>query len=778
MATLSFGAGLLLERMSGTRMATALLAPSGLALLIVVAGLTTLTSTTAPLTTPLAVGLSVAGLVTGLPRARGTVHAPAAAVAAFLAVGAPVLLTGAATFAGYIVLDDTATFLAIGDRVLDEGRSLAGLAPSSYEAVLDAYAAHGYPIGSMLPPAIGHQLTGQDLAWLYQPYLALLAAMLALALFVLLERLVPSPLARAGMAALGAQPALLYGYAQWGGIKELTAAALLPLIAVHAARLGPGRRTIPAAVAVAALLGVLSVGALVLAVVALAPALWPWRRAVALAAITIALALPALTGVVGLLEVNVPQVLTADTELGNLLRPLRFAQILGVWPAGDFRRDPSPLWPVVPLLLAAGATALVGVAWAVRRRAWDVLAYVASAFLGACALVAFGSPWGAGKGLAIASPALLSASLLGCAWLYARRRGLAIGLAATIAAGVLWSNALAYRETSLAPRDRLAELEHIGERFGGQGPALMTEYEPYGVRHFLRRLDAEGVSELRRRRVPLRDGRTLAKGAYADLDAIRPAAVLAYRTLVLRRSPFREPPARPVRTGLEWEVVRRVAAAGARNGPPRAAGSGRRCPAGRRAGVRRRPAPRPARVAADRVACAEPRCWSGSRDSASGVAHRRLGLCVSERVRAPQTAPLRFSLRPLSRVGGWLGARPDRAPRRRAAGRVDGARVEPGRPVPAARFERRECGTARRRAAGQRAAPQPWSQGAVHWPRAARSRAARDGVRVLRPRLRGSRAVRSPLGLDRRDRLAVIPTARSCRSRRSRVRARGGGQPG
>ena len=429
---------------------------------------------------------------------------------------------------------------------------------------------HGYPVGSMLPLAIGHQLTGQDLAWLYQPYLALLAGMLALALFVLLERLVPSPLARAGMAALGAQPALLYGYAQWGGIKELAAAALLPLIAVHAARLEPGRRTIPAAVAVAALLGVLSVGAMVLAAVALAPALWPWRRAVALGAITIALALPALTGAVGLLEANAPQTLTAGTELGNLARPLRFAQVLGVWPAGDFRRDPSPLWPVVPLLFAAGATALVGVAWAVRRRAWDVLAYVASAFLGACALVAFGSPWAAGKGLAIASPALLSGSLLGCAWLYARRRGLAVGLAAAIAAGVLWSNVLAYRETSLAPRDRLAELEHIGERFGGQGPALMTEYEPYGVRHFLRRLDAEGASELRRRLVPLRDGRTLAKGAYADLDAIRPAAVLAYRTLVLRRSPAASrPPAQYARvwSGKWYDVWQRPALARAAGEP-------------------------------------------------------------------------------------------------------------------------------------------------------------------------------------------------------------------
>jgi hypothetical protein len=90
----------------------------------------------------------------------------------------------------------------------------------------------------------------------------------------------------------------------------------------------------------------------------------------------------------------------------------------------------------------------------------------------------------------------------------------------------------------------------------------MTEYEPYGVRHFLRRLDAEGASELRRRAVPLRDGRLLEKGEYADLDAFDPAAVLAYRTLVMRRSPAesRPPPQySPVWKGRWYEVWQRPA---------------------------------------------------------------------------------------------------------------------------------------------------------------------------------------------------------------------------
>ena len=52
------------------------------------------------------------------------------------AYAAPTVFSGQATFAGYIKLDDTATYLAMLDRVMTHGRSLAGLGPSTYEATL------------------------------------------------------------------------------------------------------------------------------------------------------------------------------------------------------------------------------------------------------------------------------------------------------------------------------------------------------------------------------------------------------------------------------------------------------------------------------------------------------------------------------------------------------------------------------------------------------------------------------------------------------------------
>src|SRR5207244_7220418 len=111
-------------------------------------------------------------------------------VAVFAVFAAPIVLSGTATFAGYIRLDDTSTFLAMTDRALEHGRGLAGLPPSSYEAALAINLGHGYPIGSLLPLGVGARLTGIDPAWLFQPCIALLGAALALAVYGLTARIV------------------------------------------------------------------------------------------------------------------------------------------------------------------------------------------------------------------------------------------------------------------------------------------------------------------------------------------------------------------------------------------------------------------------------------------------------------------------------------------------------------------------------------------------------------------------------------------------------------
>ena len=175
---------------------------------------------------------------------RGKLAGARLAVAVFAVYAAPIVLSGEATWAGYITLDDTSTWLAMTDRVLEHGRSLDGLAPSSYEAALDSYLDQsGYPVGAFLPLGVAGELLGTDIAWLFQPTIAFAAAMLALGLYALAGQLVRSRWLSAGAAFVAAQPALLFGYAMWSGIKEVTAAALVALAAALLPDRGPRARS-------------------------------------------------------------------------------------------------------------------------------------------------------------------------------------------------------------------------------------------------------------------------------------------------------------------------------------------------------------------------------------------------------------------------------------------------------------------------------------------------------------------------------------------------------
>ena len=574
LAGLSFGCGQLLELAAGAKLPRPLRVPVGLTVVVLAAQFATLTDATAELAGPLVVVLAVAGFVLAPPwRTRLEGWAWAAAGGVFAVFAAPIVLSGRATFGGYIKLDDTATYLAMTDRVMQHGRSLVGLAPSTYEATLATTLAIGYPTGSLMPLGVGHQLLAYDSAWLYQPYLAFLAALLALTLYTVLEGTIPSRPARAGAAFLAAQPALLYGYALWGGIKELAGALLLALIAALlpwtlAPKRGP-RAVLPLAAACATLVCVLSLpGAVWLVAPLLAGGVFlllrhPTRSLLVrtgwFAAALAVFAIPAFVAAVDWL----PKIGAFDkeTNLGNLIGPLSGWQLFGIWPVGDFRVDPHDLTPVYVLIAVVIAAGVGGLWWAWRRRAWALLVYVTTAVVGCLIFVGISSPWVGGKALAMASPAVLAAALAGAGALLTSRRIVEAGvLALVIAGGVLWSNVDQYHDVWLAPRGQLHELETIGHEFAGDGPALMTNYEPYGVRHFLRGLDPEGASELRRRFDYLVDGTTLDKGASADIDRIRDDQVQVYRTLVLRRGPAASRPPSDYRlawSGRWYEVWQR-----------------------------------------------------------------------------------------------------------------------------------------------------------------------------------------------------------------------------
>jgi hypothetical protein len=649
LAGVGAGWGVLVERAAGARIDDVILVPLGLAAALVVAGTLTTFAFSAPAAiTTVAVGAAAGLLLLAWPRLRERAARPAggelagepqpgprrrlspgrwpllAALGAFLVYGAPVLLSGQATFTGYLKLDDTATWFNVVDIVMSHSHSLTALAeafhpPSDFTTVFIGDVGEQYPLGAFMLLGVGHGLTGIDPAWIIQPYFACAAAALALGVYALVGPLVSSPRLRALVAFLAAQPALLYGYSLWGGIKEMTAAFLLVLgVGLTAAlmRRPPARREvralIPLAVTAGALIQVLQIGGggwAAPALVALTAAwLLPRPRLArlpaglaslgALAAMTAVLIVPVWislqkflnTGYHGLFSEGQ----TIAEKFGNLIQPVSGWQLAGIWPAGDFRYT-APALPTVPFIVVGILAAVGALVYCLRRRQFGPPLYVA-VVLFACGLVwvTGTTPWVLGKSLAISSPAVLTAALAGAAMLWGSRRaqlpplagaaqaspqtqraeprraeGHPSGGAALIArsrrrawvlgpltmlvlaGGVLYSNLLAYSDVTLAPRARLAELQHIGELVAGKGPTFLNYYEAYADRHFLRDGAPVEPAEYRPVTLPLRDGTALTKAAWANLDAFPLSTLLPYRSIVTIRAPIESRP--PSIYSLVWQ---------------------------------------------------------------------------------------------------------------------------------------------------------------------------------------------------------------------------------
>lgn len=569
---ISLGIGLLLETATGDRIPRPLLVPFGFAGFVVVAQFTTAWHASAVYTMPLAAALAVIGCFAGWRRIlvwNFTVLAGAiAAVLTYVAHLLPVLATGTPTFAGWIKLDDGATWLAFADRMIEAGRTVTGLAPSTYEAVLDINlmsGTAGYPVGAFVPLGGVARLLGIDPAWALQPYMAFLAAVTALVVFHLLAQHIRPLVLRAVAAVTSACAALFFGYALWGGVKELALAPLVALtvwaLCAQVPRVASWRAVAPTAVALSATMAVAGPSGLVwvvpASVVALVSLLRRHGARVAASRVAVLVALTAATSVPALLLIRpagingLAKFASSSTDIGNLWGPLRFAQIAGIWPVGDFRAVPEEYGPVMVAVALVALLALAGAVQSVRREQPELAVLVCSA--AAIALLSsFGNAWIGGKALAVSSPLVLAAAFAGIGWLLRSHRTVE-GICAVllVSGGVLWSDALQYREAWLAPYDQLHELEVIGKLPELQAPALYTDTTVYGARHFLRHLDAEGASDLRRNVIPLRNGAGLDKGQFADIDAFALNSVEAYRTLVVRRSGLASRPPSDYR--LVWQ---------------------------------------------------------------------------------------------------------------------------------------------------------------------------------------------------------------------------------
>jgi hypothetical protein len=386
------------------------------------------------------------------------------------------------------------------------GRAMTGN-ESSYHLVVGKLTHIGYPGGGQATLGAIAKLMHTNLAWCYQMYHAFAAAMGALAIYSLLGQVSTSRPLRALGAAVAILPTPLYAYALEGGIKELTTASLLMTVAaVLTERLpgeGPRLSVLPTAVAisgafaafsygVAPWLGLLFAGVFVLTLVRdRLRALADWGL---LAAIAIVISLPgiisAATQLRGIAETAVGG--TVELGLGNLSAPVPDWSAAGVWLTGDYRFPLVHVTMTHRLDVFVIVFAVLGILYALGRRRWVVAFLGIASPIALAYYIAHSTAWLQFKSFTITGVFVLTLAFAGAAALHEnRQRTIALLgwlVAAVIAGGVLYGNAITYHDTTLAPAARYHDLATIGKRYAGQGPTLFPGFDEY-AEYFLREED-------------------------------------------------------------------------------------------------------------------------------------------------------------------------------------------------------------------------------------------------------------------------------------------------
>ena len=584
LGVLSIGVGLVVQRLSGGWLPPALIAPTGLAGLICVGQLTTAFGFVAPITIVVCPAIAAAGFWFGrvsalevLSRLRRSPWPLIAVAGTYTIAIAPVLLAGRATLAAYLLDSTAGVQLAGADRLIEHGRDFSSLPESSYSLYLKAYFGLQYPSGAHVVLGLLGRLLPTDLMWVYQPFLASMLAFCTPSLWWLLRRFGATTVIAVTGAAVAAVPALVYAYSLMGAIKEISLLPVLLLLfalVVHWDRWlarGP-LAALPAGVAAGAGFGVigLAFGAwvVVAAVVLAAAAACAARRrelranAVAsqigaLAAIVAVGALPivkdlasSLTLATSLSESNV----AAANDPGNLLQPIRWMQVFGVWLHGTHRVDPpTHFFATLSLITLVGIAAAFGLLALARRREWTGLAFVGGAALVWWLLTRRGTTWTDAKLIVLSSPLVLLLAFLGVTGLAQAVRRVEAGLLlAAVALGVLWSDALLYHDTNLAPTARFDEQQEINSRFAGKGPTLLTDFDEYALFE-LRELQpsSPGFALEPAFASMYSNGQAVPYGFTVDVDELSLATISEFPLIVMRRSPERSLP--PMGYALAWQ---------------------------------------------------------------------------------------------------------------------------------------------------------------------------------------------------------------------------------
>lgn len=562
---LSLGIGLLVERLTGTLLPALLLLPVGFGALIAISQFTTWWGPSAPLTPWVLVALAILGALLSRAqlrerwrsRPRGWWWLPASGVAAYGIVAAPIIFAGRVTFTGYLLDTTGAIQIAGAERLLHHAHDFAA-GTSTYGLTLAAYFGNGYPSGGQGALAAVGWLSGQSLIWLYSIFQALELGIAALVLTYIARRAGLGRRSAAVTGAVAAIPALVYAYALMGSIKELTA---LPMLLLMGAFVVDGRRLYSKAGARAAIPFAIAAAA---ALDSIGMAASPWVALFGLAAFLGAVSIPrakelprlalggawlaVCTAIVALPTVGpfsqtlhqAEEVTNANAaavnDPGNLVRPLKFIQTLGVWLGESHRIEPRYLNQTYILLGVVVACIAIGLVWLLRRRAWGVLAFVAISAIVWAILHSRGTEWTDAKILMLLSPVAALLALLGAFGVMQRQRLEGAVLAVIVVGGILASDALLYHATNLAPTARFQELGSIGRRFAGDGPTLAPDFDEYGM-YLLRNMGFYSPGMAQPGPFAYVPGVGHIYGYSYDLDMLELSSIEDFRTIVMRRSP-------------------------------------------------------------------------------------------------------------------------------------------------------------------------------------------------------------------------------------------------
>ena len=239
---LSLGWAILADAALRTRLPPALLAPAGLALIIVVASLGFRLRLPTLVFVALVAG-ALAGLVAGRVRLRrGPWDLPGlvAAGSVYALYMAPIVFSGEPTWAGYNFVNDTASNFVLADVLEHQGVAAPG-GGSGTAANATNLLNRGYPLGAFSLLAGLRPLTGAPLEAVYQPVMAMVAGLGAMSLTEIGRRAGLRAPGAALAATLAMGGVLLYRYVLHGAIKEVVLVVLL-ITAVALAGVAVDRR--------------------------------------------------------------------------------------------------------------------------------------------------------------------------------------------------------------------------------------------------------------------------------------------------------------------------------------------------------------------------------------------------------------------------------------------------------------------------------------------------------------------------------------------------------